>query len=189
MAEHQDPDPGFEKQATRVLPLRMDDLIGALEEHRVEYLIVGGWAVVAHGLVRATKDVDICPRPSEENYERLLRALNEINAKPILGDLDEDHDVELNFRAPGGPERTDASSSSNQRNRREVGPLEAITPGPVFVITPTCSRCDRDRSAPARKRGESHDRPPALRLRARRPKDLAWCRGRWSTPARPAVRA
>jgi hypothetical protein len=97
MDDHQDPDPGFEEKATRVIPLRMDDLIGALEEHRVEYLIVGGWAVVAHGLVRATKDVDICPRPSEENYERLLRALDEINATPILGDLNEDHDVELDM--------------------------------------------------------------------------------------------
>jgi hypothetical protein len=97
MGERQDRDSGFEESATRIVPLKMKELIGALEKHEVEYLIVGGWAVVAHGLVRATKDVDICPRSSDENFERLLLALKKIKAKPILGDLDKDHDVQLDM--------------------------------------------------------------------------------------------
>ncbi|NLF71686.1 MAG: hypothetical protein GX575_21865 [Candidatus Anammoximicrobium sp.] len=35
-----------------------------LEEHQVEYMIVGGYAVAFHGYVRFTKDIDILYAPS-----------------------------------------------------------------------------------------------------------------------------
>jgi hypothetical protein len=97
MDESQQEDAGFEERTTHTRPLMMSELIGALEEEEVDYLIVGGWAVVAHGLVRATKDVDICPRPTVENYERLLEALTKVQAEPILGDLDAEHDIRLDI--------------------------------------------------------------------------------------------
>lgn len=43
--------------ATR-LPSDFSELIAAFEAHGVEYLVVGGYAVGAHGRPRATKDLD-----------------------------------------------------------------------------------------------------------------------------------
>ena len=40
-----------------------DELIAALSDGGVEYVLIGGLAVGAHGFPRATKDVDICPAP------------------------------------------------------------------------------------------------------------------------------
>lgn len=51
--------------------------------HQVDFVIVGGYAVAAHGFVRATKDIDICPDPSEANMRRLATALAELEATPI----------------------------------------------------------------------------------------------------------
>jgi hypothetical protein len=44
-------------------------------EHHVEYLLVGGQAVIAHGYPRLTKDMDLWVRPSIENGTRVLAAL------------------------------------------------------------------------------------------------------------------
>jgi hypothetical protein len=41
-----------------------DELIAALSDGGVEYVLIGGLAVGAHGLPRATKDVDIVPAPT-----------------------------------------------------------------------------------------------------------------------------
>ena len=38
-----------------------DELIAALADAGVEYVLIGGLAVAAHGFPRATKDVDIVP--------------------------------------------------------------------------------------------------------------------------------
>jgi len=46
-----------------------------LREHDVDFLVIGGFAVAAHGYVRATTDVDVIPEPSRENLERLATAL------------------------------------------------------------------------------------------------------------------
>ena len=64
-------------------PLRLESIIGALFDHDVAFVIVGGFAVVAHGYVRATKDIDICPDPADENLERMAAALAELEAEPI----------------------------------------------------------------------------------------------------------
>jgi predicted nucleotidyltransferase len=54
-----------------------EEFLRLLEEHRVEYMIVGGYAVAFHGHVRFTKDIDIFFAPSSPNIERLRRALVE----------------------------------------------------------------------------------------------------------------
>jgi len=64
-------------------PLKLEGLIGVLIDHDVAFVIVGGFAVVAHGYVRATKDVDICPDPAEDNLRRLAAALAELEAEPL----------------------------------------------------------------------------------------------------------
>ena len=56
------------------------DMLSALNAEGVEYLVVGGYAVGAHGLSRATKDFDIWVRPSSANSQRTLRALVKFGA-------------------------------------------------------------------------------------------------------------
>ena len=63
--------------------LEPESLLDVLAAHEVEYLVVGGFAVAAHGHPRATKDIDICPEPSEANLSRLVAALDELEAEPI----------------------------------------------------------------------------------------------------------
>ncbi|MFW5857616.1 MAG: hypothetical protein ACOCX4_07050 [Planctomycetota bacterium] len=51
------------------------ELLRLLEEHRVDYMIVGGYAVAYHGYPRFTKDLDIFFDASDDNIGRLRAAL------------------------------------------------------------------------------------------------------------------
>jgi hypothetical protein len=44
--------------APRQLPVDFKDFIKFLNEHKVRYLLIGGWAVGIYGNPRATKDID-----------------------------------------------------------------------------------------------------------------------------------
>ncbi len=52
-----------------------EELLRLLEEHDVEYMIVGGYAVAYHGYPRFTKDIDVFFRMTPRNATRLQRAL------------------------------------------------------------------------------------------------------------------
>lgn len=45
----------------------------------VEFVLVGGFAAIAHGVLRATRDVDICCRFSQENLMRIQRAVADLH--------------------------------------------------------------------------------------------------------------
>lgn len=62
------------KKRTRTFPGDFSDLIAAFDAERVQYLVVGGWAVGVHGHPRATKDLDLWIAGSA-NLERVSRAL------------------------------------------------------------------------------------------------------------------
>ncbi|MBI2469598.1 MAG: hypothetical protein HYV62_17520 [Candidatus Rokubacteria bacterium] len=59
------------------------DMLSALSGEGVEYLVVGAYALAAHGLPRATGDLDVWVRPTVDNAERVLRALRSFGA-PLL---------------------------------------------------------------------------------------------------------
>lgn len=50
------------------------DFILALNNAEVEYIIVGGYAVIYHGYNRTTGDLDIWVNPTPENYSKLKMA-------------------------------------------------------------------------------------------------------------------
>ena len=52
-----------------------EELLRLLGENRVEYMIVGGYALAFHGYPRFTKDIDIFFELSAENVARLRSAL------------------------------------------------------------------------------------------------------------------
>ena len=56
------------------------EMLSALNAEGVDYLVVGGWALAAHGYPRATKDLDILVRPSPANAVQVLRALGRFGA-------------------------------------------------------------------------------------------------------------
>ena len=53
------------------------DLLALLNEHEVEYLIVGGYALAFHGVPRFTGDIDVFVRPEPKNAKRILDALSD----------------------------------------------------------------------------------------------------------------
>lgn len=68
--------------------LRADEILNALHRHDVAFVLIGGLALGAHGVVRGTKDVDIVPDPDPANLARLAGALEAIGAHVDLSDLD-----------------------------------------------------------------------------------------------------
>ena len=58
------------------------ELLRALVRARVDFVVVGGVAVVQHGFPRATQDLDVVPDPSPDNIYRLWDALSELDARP-----------------------------------------------------------------------------------------------------------
>lgn len=53
-------------------------LFKSLNDHEVEYLLIGGMAVIAYGAPRTTKDIDIFIRPTIENAKKCLLALEKV---------------------------------------------------------------------------------------------------------------
>lgn len=52
-----------------------------LSDEQVEFVVIGGLAVISHGHVRATIDLDICYARTPENLERLVRALRDLRPR------------------------------------------------------------------------------------------------------------
>lgn len=52
-----------------------EELLRLLEEHGVDYMIVGGYAVAYHGHPRFTKDIDVFFDAANDNVGRLRQAL------------------------------------------------------------------------------------------------------------------
>jgi len=56
------------------------DFIFLLNEHKVEYVLVGGYALGVHGVIRATGDIDFMCRRTTKNVKRLIAAMTEFGA-------------------------------------------------------------------------------------------------------------
>lgn len=65
-------------------------LCRALRAEGVRYLLIGGFAVILHGFVRTTKDIDLLVDPSDENVAAIKRALGTLpdNAVAEIDDGD-----------------------------------------------------------------------------------------------------
>ena len=59
------------------LPLDFREFLSLLHTHRVKYLLVGGYAVAAHGYPRFTGDMDVWIQTNTENAENVLRVCRE----------------------------------------------------------------------------------------------------------------
>ncbi len=67
------------------------DLLAELCIAKAEFLLVGGWAVILHGHVRATDDMDIFVRPTKENSHRVYAALESFGAPLVAHQVTPQH--------------------------------------------------------------------------------------------------
>ena len=83
------------------------EMLQCLAGESVKFLVVGAYALAAHGYPRATMDIDLWVMPSRDNAEAVLRALGRFGA-PVRGltldDLQEDDTV---FQIGVAPRRID----------------------------------------------------------------------------------
>jgi len=68
--------------ATVKLPRDFREFLKLLNAHRVEYLLIGGYAVAYHGYARATADMDIWIFPTSQNATRTVAALRDFGFAP-----------------------------------------------------------------------------------------------------------
>jgi hypothetical protein len=75
-----------------------------LNEAGVDYALIGGYALAAHGLVRLTEDVDVLVNPSVANSRRWIVALSrlpdgaarELEAEPDVFDAQQRYAIRIN---------------------------------------------------------------------------------------------
>lgn len=60
----------------------IESIVRTLNNHQVKYLIVGGLAVVAHGYVRFTADIDLVLGMEKQNLADAVVALKTLNYRP-----------------------------------------------------------------------------------------------------------
>lgn len=70
-------------------PLRVERLLTTLDEHGVQFVVVGGLAAAAQGAARVTFDIDVVPAWSDENLARLAAALDALDARLRVPGTDE----------------------------------------------------------------------------------------------------
>lgn len=63
--------------ATTPLPSVFKEFLSSLNAHSVEYLLIGGYAVIHYSRPRATGDLDVWVRDSPDNLERVCAAIRE----------------------------------------------------------------------------------------------------------------
>jgi hypothetical protein len=84
---------------TKSIPYRPDDILEVLERHGVLYVVIGGLAAELRGSPYATRDVDVTPARTRENFTKLAAALRELDAKLRVPNMEEPIAVPLDERS------------------------------------------------------------------------------------------
>ena len=89
------------------------DMLQALVDEKVRFLLVGAYALAAHGYPRATMDIDIWVMPAPDNADAVLRAIRRFGA-PLhnltKADLERDGTV---FQIGVAPRRIDIITAAS----------------------------------------------------------------------------
>jgi hypothetical protein len=111
------------------------EMLSALSDAGAEYILVGAHAMAAHGLPRATGDMDLWVRPSPENAERVWRALAEFGTPLDQLSQKDLTEPEMVFQIGVVPNRIDLLTSvtgvdfQDAWTRREVVELDGVRVG------------------------------------------------------------
>ncbi len=102
------------------------DMLQSLVDEKVSFLLVGAYALAAHGFPRATMDIDIWVMPSPENADAVLRAIRRFGT-PLhnltRADLEKEDTV---FQIGLAPRRIDIITAASGLNFEETA-ARAIT--------------------------------------------------------------
>jgi predicted nucleotidyltransferase len=113
------------------------EMLSALSDAGAEYILVGAHAMAAHGLPRATGDMDLWVRPSAENAERVWRALAEFGAPLDQLSQEDLTEPEVVFQIGVVPNRIDILTSvtgvdfEDAWTRRDVVELDGVQVGVI----------------------------------------------------------
>lgn len=152
-------------------PLDPAALFRRLHEAGVRY-VVGGFAVIAHGVQRSTADLDICPDPDPENLARLASLLRDLDAQQAeAGDF---HPDEL-AHDPTDPQQL--GKGGNFRLETSLGSLDIMQWIPGIAREPAYQELEGE-AIKAEVRGVpvtvcSRDHLLAMKRAAGRPLDRA----------------
>ncbi len=86
-------------------------MLFALNDAKVEYLVIGAFALAAHGNTRSTIDIDIWVRPTEENAHRVWEALEAFGAPRSKISVDDFLKPDTVFQIGVAPRRIDLLTS------------------------------------------------------------------------------
>ena len=75
-------------------------LLKSLNENHVDYLLIGGYALFAHGYERATTDIDILVPATRESGERVIKALMVLPDK-VAADIDPEWFIDVESEEHG----------------------------------------------------------------------------------------
>ena len=87
------------------------ELLELLNEHKVEYMIVGGYALAYHGAPRFTGDIDIFVHPAHENAKNILSALDDFGFGSLNLTIDDFQDPNSVVQLGVPPVRIDIITS------------------------------------------------------------------------------
>ncbi len=89
------------------------DMLQVLVDEKVKFLLVGAYALAAHGYPRATMDIDIWVMPASDNADAVMRAIRRFGA-PLhhltKADLETDGTV---FQIGVAPRRIDIMTAAS----------------------------------------------------------------------------
>jgi hypothetical protein len=127
------------------------DMLLALFDEKVRYLLVGAYALAAHGYPRATMDMDIWIMPSSQNADAVLRALSRFGA-PLHNltkeDLQKDGTV---FQIGVAPRRIDIITAASGLDFEETyGRSLSVTIEGIEVHIPSIDDLIRNKRASGR---------------------------------------
>jgi hypothetical protein len=151
--------------------LNPEPLLRALHEAGVRHVIIGGFAVNAHGVIRPSKDLDIVPDPDPGNLAKLAGLLARLDARHVgLGDFRPDE-------FPFDPTRVeDLQQGANFRLETRLGDLDimqwvaGIKTEPAYAALAADSIAGELDGIPLRVCGLDH--LGAMKRAAGRPRDL-----------------
>ncbi|MFH2218723.1 MAG: DUF6036 family nucleotidyltransferase [Pseudomonadota bacterium] len=71
------------------LPKGFKEFIELLNNNNVRYIVIGGYAVVYHGYVRSTNDIDIWVDIRKDNIKKVIKAKKASGRTRDLADVEE----------------------------------------------------------------------------------------------------
>jgi len=129
------------------------DILRALSVEKVKYLLVGAYAMAAHGYPRSTLDIDFWVMQSPENADAIMRALQRFGAP--LHDLSAE-DLQRNgtvFQIGVAPRRIDIITEATGLEFEEAyGRSQPITIDGIEVRIPSIADLIRNKRATGRTR-------------------------------------